>query len=49
MYVHARNASSLQASMSSGSCFLAEIIQMTSSSSPGGMASESMSVTKPCS
>src|SRR5687768_9499794 len=33
--------------MNSGSCFLAEISRMTSSLSPGGRLSASMSLTKP--
>src|SRR5262245_21220360 len=34
--------------MNSGSCFLREIVRITSSSRPGGTVSDSMSVTKPC-
>ena len=42
-----RNAFRRHSSSHSGSPFLAEMTRMTSSFSPGGTASESMSVTKP--
>ena len=42
-----RNAFSRHSSSHSGSPFLAEMIRMMSSFSPGGTASASMSVTKP--
>src|ERR1022692_4027958 len=48
MVCQCRNAFKRQSSKNAGSFFLSDIARTTSSSSPGGKLSDSISVTKPC-